>query len=100
MKTTINPTAGALALRGAREAMDIASSAVSFSNDSIIPMLESIAALANFDGMDTVAIHDRMALIQKMAVIGVALANDMAYCMESEEQAMRTNLDALAGSAP
>lgn len=87
------------AIDSALMAVEIAGAAVSFAVDSLIPAVEAIAALANFEGMDGPAVRIRMALIQKLAGVAIGLASDMDGCMSGYSSSAKDKLDTLQARA-
>ena len=80
-------------------AIDVADAAASFANDSISPVMEALAKLADVVPSEPFKLANRVVLLQKLSAVGAHLVEDMASSMEAESRNMRAKLNALQGGA-
>lgn len=80
-------------------AIDVADAAASFANDSISPVMEALAKLADVVPSEPFKLANRVVLLQKLSAVGAHLVEDMASSMEAESRNMRAKLNAIQGGA-
>lgn len=83
----------------AEEAREMASVAVSWANQRIMPMILALRELADYSSTDPIKCHMRLALIRDIANEADNLVNEMAGCMEAEELNFAEKLAQLEGGA-
>lgn len=82
--------------------VDLAATAASFCNDNIMPVMEALVGLADFDSQDIGQNRIRINLINSLAKVGLSLVHDAAGYMEEERDRRQGALNvklALAGGA-
>ena len=86
-------------LAAAKGVFDVAGVAASYVNDSILPMVESLKALANFDSEEIGHLRVRLSLIRDLASVGTCLVYDAAGDIEDRRNAAKSKMDELEGGA-
>lgn len=99
MSAAVVKTTLAAAIGSTSAALAIASTAASFANDQFHPILEALVVLADVGDLKPYQIDNRIRLIQKVAKIGVAMADEMAGVFEAEERDIGEKLAALKAGA-
>lgn len=86
------------ALRGARDAVWVASVAMNLAEVSVAPILVAIEALAHINGMAGENLVKRLDAIQRLARVGVDAVGDMVNTLDCEREDMQDKLNALEGA--
>lgn len=95
LKTTAPDTTIAMAL----EAVNFADTAASWANDRLMPMIQTLAALADFSTDKPHQYVERLALIRSMAQETDFMLNEVAGIFEQERSDFEAKLAALKGGA-
>ena len=88
------------AIEVARNAVDIAGTAMCLVANSIQPVINALEALADFETADTRALQQRMREIRALAKVARGISEDAHNLLDCEREDIAEKLAALEGGAP
>lgn len=99
MNARLKTTATDHAIAHTIEGINMADTAASWANDRLLPMVQALAALAQFSSDQAHKSNERLALIRSLAMETEFMLGDVTDIFEGERDQLEKKLAALKGGA-